>query len=317
MPEFLIICGPTASGKSGVGALLAERLRGEVISADSMQVYRGLDIGTDKAPPELRTRVPHHMIDVVDPGEGYSAARYEREAGAIVDGLLEGDVLPIVVGGSGLYIRILTNGIFQSPPASATIRKKLKEEAEREGIEVLYERLRAVDPDYARVAAPSDLRRIVRALEVFELTRSPFSAWHERHKAEQKPRDAFAVGLMREREDLYERIDSRVDEMFARGLVDEVRWLCERGWAEALRRIRPLGYMEALDYLEGSIDPDEAVRLTKRNSRRYAKRQMTWFKKEDIEWVELAPTDGPREAAEKILPILPDAFRGRLESPQV
>jgi tRNA dimethylallyltransferase len=315
MPEILVICGPTASGKSGVGALLAEQLRGEVVSADSMQVYRGLDIGTDKAPPELTNRVAHHMIDVVEPGEGYSAARYEREAGAIIDRLIKEDKLPIIVGGSGLYIRILINGIFPSPPASASIRKRLKLEAERDGIDTLYARLRGLDPAYADVAAPTDVRRIVRALEVFELTGSPFSAWHERHRAATRPRDACTIVLTRSRENLYERINGRVDDMFARGLVAEVRRLCDRGYTDALRRLRPLGYIEALDYLDGKIDLDEAVRLTKQNSRRYAKRQITWFKKEDAVRVELTPTDGAREAAEKILPLLPDVFRSRVANP--
>ena len=309
MPRLLVICGPTASGKSSVGALLAERLGGEVVSADSMQVYRGLDIGTDKAPPELRNRAPHHMIDIVDPGESYSAARYEREAGAIVDRLIEEGKVPVVVGGSGLYIRILINGIFPSPPASTSIRKKLKLEAERDGVEALYKRLRRLDPTYAGVAAPTDLRRIVRALEVFELTGSPFSKWHEKYKKEASPRDALVVGLQRTRENLYERIDSRVDEMFARGLVDEVRLLCEQGHAGALRRLRPLGYVEALAHIEGAIELDEALRLTKQNSRRYAKRQMTWFKKEVISWVELDPTDEAHDAAEKITPLLPPASR--------
>jgi tRNA dimethylallyltransferase len=313
MPDILVICGPTACGKSSVGALLAERLRGEVISADSMQIYRGLDIGTDKAPPDLTNRVPHHMIDIVDPGEGYSAAQYEREAGALVDRLIKEDALPIVVGGSGLYIRILINGIFPSPPASTSIRKRLQSEAERDGIDVLYSRLRGVDPAYADVAAPTDLRRIVRALEVFELTGSPFSEWHGRHKEAARPRDAFTITLMRSREDLYERINNRVDEMFARGLVDEVRRLCDLGHTDALRHIRPLGYIEVLDHLDGAIDLAEAIRLTKQNSRRYAKRQTTWFKKEDGVRVELDPSDGASEAAEKILPVLPDVFHSRLK----
>jgi tRNA dimethylallyltransferase len=313
MPDILVICGPTASGKSGVGALLAEELRGEVVSADSMQVYRGLDIGTDKAPPELRNRAPHHMIDIVDPGEGYSAAQYEREAGAIVDRLIKEGRLPIVVGGSGLYIRILINGIFPSPPASSSIRKRLQSEAERDGIDALYARLRGLDPEYADVAAPTDLRRIVRALEVFELTGSPFSAWHEKHRAVASPRDAFTITLVRSRKNLYERINSRVDEMFARGLMDEVRRLCDLGYTDALRQLRPLGYIEVLDHLDGVIDLDEAIRLTKQNSRRYAKRQTTWFKKEDAVHVELDPSDGAVEAAGKILSLLPEVFRSRLK----
>ena len=312
MPKILIICGPTASGKTSAGALLAERLNGEVVSADSMQVYRGLDIGTDKAPPELRERVPHHMIDVADPNEVFSAARYECEAGAIIDGLINEGKLPIVVGGSGLYIKVLINGIFPSPPASAPIRERLKEEAALNGTEALHEKLRSVDPEYALVAAPSDLRRIMRALEVFELTGTPFSDWHERHKAEREPREALVVGLMRPREDLYERIDRRVDEMFARGLPDETRRLCEAGHRTALRRLRPLGYMEALDYMEGAIDLAEAVRLTKQNSRRYAKRQMTWFRKEGVTWADLSPSDDAEKTAEKIIPLLPDDLRGRL-----
>jgi tRNA dimethylallyltransferase len=312
MSELLVICGPTAAGKSSVGALLAEALGSEIISADSMQIYRGLDIGTDKASAALRSRVPHHMIDIVEPTEGYSAARYEREAGEVIDRLLAEGRPPVVVGGSGLYIRILINGIFPSPPASASIRKRLKREAEEKGARSLYERLVGVDPAYARVAAPTDLRRIVRALEVFELTGSPFSAWHERHRAERRPRDAFMVGLDRSREDLHHRIDRRVDEMFARGMVDEVRRLCEKGHADELKHLRPLGYMEVIDYLEGRCELDEAVRLVKRNSRRYAKRQMTWFRKENVNWVELGPADEAPEAVEKIIPLLPEAFRERL-----
>ena len=311
MPEFLVICGPTASGKSEIGALLAEKLGGEIVSADSMQIYRGLDIGTDKVSRELQSRVPHHMLDIAEPREGYSAARYEREAGAIIDELRAANKLPIVVGGSGLYIRILINGIFPSPPASSSIRDRLKGEAERDGIDVLFERLSAVDPDYARVVSHSDLRRIVRALEVYELTGSPFSSWHERHRSEQKPRDAFIVGLTRPREELYRRIDTRVDEMFERGLVDEVKRLCDDGYAEALGHLRPLGYKEILDYLGGRCTLEEAIELTKRNSRRYAKRQMTWFRKETVHWVELDAADTPADAVEKIIPLLPAASSQR------
>ncbi|MBI4831446.1 MAG: tRNA (adenosine(37)-N6)-dimethylallyltransferase MiaA [Candidatus Lindowbacteria bacterium] len=305
MKDFLVICGPTAAGKSSVAVELAERLGGEIVSADSMQLYRGLDIGTDKPPPELTGRVPHHMIDVVDPGEGYSAARYEREAGEIIDRLLARKKLPIVVGGSGLYIRILINGIFPAPPASVAIRRRLKDESRDKGAHALYERLLTVDPEYARVAAPTDLRRIVRALEVFELTGATLSSWHERHRSGRKTRDPFMAGIRRSREDLYRRIDRRVDEMFARGLIDEVRVFCEKGFSGALRELRPLGYIEALDYLEGRIDAEEAIRLTKRNSRRFAKRQMTWFRKEDVNWIDLDPSDEAPEATAKIMAAIP------------
>jgi tRNA dimethylallyltransferase len=309
MPEFLVICGPTASGKSEVGVLLAEALDGEIVSADSMQIYHGLDIGTDKVSLELQQRVPHHMLDIAEPREGYSAARYEREAIAIIEELRARKKVPIVVGGTGLYIRVLINGIFPSPPASSSIRTRLKEEAKHDGIEVLFERLQAIDPAYARVISRNDLRRIVRALEVYELTGSPFSSWHERHRSEQQPRDAFIVGLTRPREELYRRIDTRVDEMFERGLVDEVKNLCDRGYADALRHLRPLGYKEILDYLDGACTLEETITLTKRNSRRYAKRQMTWFRKEDVHWLELAAADTPADAVEKILPLLPADFR--------
>ncbi|MBI5117481.1 tRNA (adenosine(37)-N6)-dimethylallyltransferase MiaA [Candidatus Poribacteria bacterium] len=312
MSELLVICGPTAVGKSSVGVEVAEKLCGEIVSADSMQVYRGLDIGTDKPSAELRNRVPHHMIDVVEPEEGYSAARYEREAGEIITRLLAENKIPVVVGGSGLYIRILINGIFPAPPASASIRKRLKEESREHGVNTLYERLKAVDPAYARVAAPTDLRRIVRALEVFELTGAPFSGWHGRHRTERKTRDSFMVGLMRSREDLYARIDRRVEEMFARGLVDEVRRLCEQGHGRALLHLRPLGYIEALDCLDGRINVEEAMRLTKRNSRHYAKRQMTWFRKEAVRWIDLEPADEAKQTLSKIVATLPESFRGRL-----
>jgi tRNA dimethylallyltransferase len=309
MQQLLVVCGPTASGKSKTGVLLAEALGGEIISADSMQVYRGLDIGTDKAPAELLARVPHHMISIVGLEEGYSAARYEREAGAIADKLLAENKVPIIVGGSGLYIRILINGIFPSAPASASVREGLKKEAREKGAPALFERLRTVDSEYARVISPGDLRRIVRALEVFELTGAPFSSWHSKHKAEHEPRRAFIVGLRRERDDLYRRIDARVDEMFAGGLVDEVEELCRNGFSDSLAHLRPLGYKEVLDYLAGRTDLDEAVRLTKRNSRRYAKRQMTWFAKEKVVWIDLASGDEAAAAAERILAVLCEEIR--------
>lgn len=288
--------------------LLAEKLDGEIISADSMQIYRGLDIGTDKVSNKMRDRIKHHMLDIVEPREGYNAARYEREAGAVIDRLRAKKILPVVVGGSGLYIRILINGIFPSPPSSASIRTRLRHESEQIGVDALYERLRAVDPEYAETASPTDIRRIVRALEVFELTGSPFSSWHERHRSIKKPREVFMIGLMRSREDLYRRIDKRVDEMFAGGLVEEVMGLCGKGYTDALKHLRPLGYKEVIDYLEGRSSLDEAIHLTKRNSRRFAKRQMTWFRKESVRWVELDAADEASEAAKKIIRILPPDF---------
>ena len=312
MPEFVVICGPTAVGKSSAGVLLAEALDGEIISADSMQLYVGLDIGTDKFPAKHRRRVPHHMIDLVKPDEPYSAARYEREASAVIERLQAQNKLPIFVGGSGLYIRVLINGIFPSPPAAVSIRRRLKQEAQQKGLRALYDRLETVDPVYARTAAPTDLRRIVRALEVFELSGTPFSEWHDRHRAERKPRDALLVGLDRSREDLNRRIERRVDEMFAAGLVDEVRGLCAKGYTDALKRLKPLGYVEVIDYLEGRNDLEEAISLTKRNSRRYAKRQMTWFRKEAVRWVNLDANDEPAEAVTKIISALPGSLRERL-----
>jgi tRNA dimethylallyltransferase len=310
MAALLVVCGPTAVGKTLVGARLAELLKGEVISADSMQVYRGLDIGTDKPPPELRARAPHHMLDVVELSEIYSAARYEREAGAIIDRLLSENKPPMVVGGSGLYIRILLRGIFPAPPASASVRTRLKKEAEERGIVSLFERLKTVDRNYARVAAPNDLRRIVRALEVFELTGIPFSEWHQRHKTLQQPRNAFMLGLTRPRENLYRRIEQRVDDMFGRGLVDETRGLIGKGYADCLRRIRPLGYVEAMDYLEGRLGLEEAIDLVKRNSRRYAKRQLTWFRKEEVTWVEIGQDEDIEQIIPKVTPLLPPQFHG-------
>jgi tRNA dimethylallyltransferase len=308
MTALLVVCGPTAVGKTLVGARLAELLKGEVISADSMQVYRGLDIGTDKPPPEVRARAPHHMLDVVELSETYSAARYEREAGAIIDRLLSENKLPVVVGGSGLYIRILLKGIFPAPPASSSVRTRLKKEAEERGIASLYERLKIVDPVYARIAAPNDLRRIARALEVFELTGIPFSEWHQRHETLQRPRNAFMLGLIRPREDLYRRIEQRVDEMFESGLVDETRSLIGKGYADCLRRIRPLGYIEAMHYLDGRLRLEEAIELVKRNSRRYAKRQLTWFRKEEVSWVEIGRDESIEQIIQKVTPLLSRSF---------
>lgn len=299
--RLLAIVGPTAVGKSEVGVELARRLGGEIVSADSMQVYRGLDIGTGKLSVEERRGVPHHLLDVVDPEETYSVARYEREALSVIRGIHDRGRLPILVGGTGLYYRaVVRDYLFAGPGADPELRARLAREADREGTAALHRRLAEVDPRAAERIHPNDLRRIIRALEVYTLTGIPLS---QQQRGEDESRfDLVAVGLTAPREVLYTRIDQRVDAMLARGLLGEVRSLVVRGLESWLTSVQALGYKEFLPYLRGEEDLETAVDRLKRETRRYAKRQLTWFRREpDLHWLDRASYPAIEALADVIL----------------
>ena len=288
-PEILVVCGPTATGKTRLGIALAERYGGEIVSADSMQVYRRMDIGTAKATPEERARVPHHMLDVCEPSEDYSVSRYVREAGAVCDRLLAAGKTPVLVGGTGLYIDSLLSGrdFAERAEGDENLRAAIAAEYDAVGGEAMLERLRAFDPERAARLHPADRRRIVRAVEIYRLTGKTITE-HDAETRARPPRyRAFTVALSyRDRADLYARIDSRVDEMLAQGLFDEVERLLAEGLSADCTAMQAIGYKEAVLALRGELSRAEAAALIKQSSRRYARRQLTWFgRNEEAHWI--------------------------------
>ncbi len=305
-PSVLAVVGPTASGKTALAIELAERLGTEVISADSMQVYKGLEIGTGAPTPEQQRRVKHHFISFLDPREPYSAGAFGEAARAVVGELNARGKVAVVVGGSGLYVQALIDGLFPGPGKNESIRLRLHEEATKGGPEPLYRRLQATDPDYARVVRPGDIRRIVRGLEVYELTGQPISKLHEAHRNTAPVPPAVQVALDYARKVLYERINCRVDRMLEMGFLAEVRALIDRGYFGRLGELRALGYLELASYLRGERSLEDAIETTKRNTRRYAKRQLSWFRHDDrITWLPAGPDNPPTAFLEKILALLP------------
>jgi len=283
--KTIIIAGPTASGKTGLAVLLASLYNGEIISADSMQVYRRMDIGTAKPALEERGGIAHHMIDMVEPDEGFSAARFASLALEKIREMHGRGKNPFVAGGTGLYIKALTRGIFNGPEADPALRARLEEEAEKHGSARLHERLREVDPAGAAAIHPNNRTRVIRALEVYELSKKPISEFQREHAFSDEPLQTLKIGLMLEREELYERINARVDAMMANGLLEEARGLLEAGCSPSLKPMGGLGYKEMVDHIEGRCALDEAVEKIKMNTRRYAKRQMTWFGRDPgIRW---------------------------------
>lgn len=304
LDALLIIAGPTGTGKTKTALLLLNRVKAEIISADSRQIYRGMDIGTDKVSRKIRKKYPHHLIDIADPGKVFTVADFKKLAEAVIRDLQEKNKLPIVVGGSGLYIKAITSGIFPGPGANWQLRKRLLLKIEKEGLQNVYAELKRVDPLYASKIHPNDKRRLIRALEVYYLTGKPISE----HQGETYPYKGkkLMVGLRwRERSTLYKVIEDRVDRMIEKGLVEEVKDLLGRGYDEDLPAMQALGYRQIVAYLKGKVSFDEAIRLIKRDTRRFAKRQLTWFKKEkDIIWLDREDYPSLKKLAEKIITIL-------------
>ncbi len=269
--------GPTGVGKTRLSLKAAETLGAEIVNADSMQVYRFMDIGTAKATPEERGRVPHHLIDVVFPDEPYDAARFRREASEAVSGIFQRGKRVLVVGGTGLYIKALLHGLFPSPPSSPELRARLKAQALEEGSPALHSALNRMDPEAAARIHPNDLVRIVRAVEVFELTGSSITRAHKEHGFRNREWDVLYLVLNRPREELFHRIDRRTDEMLAAGLIQEVKRLLDMGYSADPGPMQAIGYRHAACYIRGELSLEETSRLLKRDTRRFAKRQLTWF----------------------------------------
>ena len=300
LPPLVVLTGPTGVGKTEVAVCLASRLRIEVLSADSRQVYRGMDIGTAKPTREQREAVPHHLIDVVNPDERYNAARFRVAAREAILAILARGKLPLVVGGTGLYIRALLRGLRPAPPADPEVRRELKELLRREGVEALHARLSDVDPEAASRIHERDPVRIIRALEIHRLTGAPVGT--SAHWRESLPEWAtLLVGLTRPRASLYAALDVRVEGMVARGLKEETRALLEPGYSPTLPAMQGIGYRHFVKVIQGDWSEARAVAVMKRDTRQYAKRQWTWFAREPgIRWVDVEAAGGVEGVAEQV-----------------
>ena len=304
--RLVVIVGPTAVGKTAAGVLLARRIGGEVVSADSMQVYRGLDVGTAKLTPDEAHGVPHHLIDVADPDEEFTVADYQELATRAIEGIVERGRFPIVVGGTGLYIRALVDGfLFPEPEGDPALREVLVRWADEHGLPALHERLATVDPVAAARIHPNDRRRLIRALEVYHKTGRPITELQNAGRAEEPVYDTLFCGLTMNREELYRRINERVHDQLRRGLLDEVKRLVASGRARILTAGQALGYKEFLRHLSGEESLDTAVERLKQATRRYAKRQYTWFRADKrVEWFDLDEVDGVPGAVSGIIELM-------------
>lgn len=274
---LVVICSPTATGKTRLAIELAEVFGGQIVNADSLQVYRYLDIGTAKSTCQERNRVAHHLIDVVDPDEEYNAAIYNEQARAIIEKLAGVGVPVFVVGGTGLYIRALLQGIIATPPVDENIRHYYRELRDRYGREYLFGLLRARDPQAAGRINPNDAVRVIRALEVLEQSGESIVTLQQKHLFADCPYDTCKIGLSVERDELKKRIVARTVRMAEAGLVDEVRGILARGYSEKLKPLQSLGYKQVIEFIRGRYEWDRAVDLINRDTWQYSKRQMTWF----------------------------------------
>jgi tRNA dimethylallyltransferase len=286
-PRIIVICGPTGIGKTATTIRIAAEIDGQIVSADAMQVYRYMDIGTAKPSPIEQQQVKHHMIDIVDPDISFDAAQYADMGRRMIVELNSHNIVPYIVGGTGLYIKALLHGLYQSEPVDDALRIRLKDEAVTIGSEALHQRLSKVDPQTADKIHPNDTYRIIRALETFESTGKPISGYQHKHRFCDTPFEYIEIGLRMPRETLYERIDRRVDAMIDAGFVDEVRHLLDMGYRADLKSMQAIGYRHMAAFIQGRQSWNETVRTLKRDTRRYAKRQLTWFRAgAGITWIE-------------------------------
>jgi tRNA dimethylallyltransferase len=285
-PRVVVVCGPTGIGKTRLSMALANRFNGGIVSADSMQIYRHMNIGTAKPDAAQQAAAPHYMIDVADPDESYDAARYAREAQEAVASLEQQGQLPLIIGGTGLYIKALLYGLFDAAPSSPRLREKLRNAAAQKGTPILQERLAACDAKAAERIHPNDAYRIIRALEVHALTGRPISEYQHDHGFANAHYCFLKIGLYMDRQALYAQINQRVEQMVADGLLQEVRSLLEMGYDPELKSMQSLGYRHMTAYLQGRLGWNEALDQMKKDTRRYAKRQLVWFRKDpDLFWM--------------------------------
>lgn len=301
MDKLLAIVGPTAVGKSQTALSVAKRLGGEIVSADSVQVYRGMDIGAAKPTPEERVEVPHHLIDIVDPDVYYTVADFQRDALAVIHQIHNRGKLPILVGGTGLYIRaVISDYTFSESGMNEKLRERLWIEAENKGPAYLHAKLVKVDPVTANKLHPNDLRRVIRALEVFEQSNCSISEQAAKTSGESRY-DTTMFALTMSREQLYRRIEERVDKMMAQGLLAEVEGLLKQGVSPDVKSLQSLGYRQLITHLQGELTLEDAVSLIKRDTRRFAKRQLTWFRREQqITWLDCSNFNGITDITENI-----------------
>ena len=300
-----VLTGPTACNKTEIGFTVAQKTRGEIISADSMLFYRGMDIGTAKPSLDMRELVPHHFIDIIDPWESYSVGRYVDDVESLIDTADSKDRKFLIVGGSPLYVKGLVDGIFNGPEADWDIRRDLEELADEKGNQYVHDILQKIDPDKAVELHPNNLRRIIRAIEVYRITGKPVSELQEEYKLTRKSYQFNILCIAREREDIYRRINERVEIMFDKGLVDEVQSLLDNPGGLSKQAKQALGYKEIIQYLDGGLTLDDAKEMVKQSTRRFAKRQMTWFRSfPDVQWLETEEHEGPGPISDEIITLL-------------
>jgi tRNA dimethylallyltransferase len=285
---LVVIVGPTGIGKTALSIRLAQTLNGEIVSADSRQIYRGMDVGTAKPTPKEQARVPHHLIDIITPDEAFSLAEFQERAYAAIDDVAGRGRLPVLVGGSGQYVRAVIEGwVIPRVPPDPELRDRLSAEAERDGRQALYDRLIALDPDAAGLIDARNLRRVIRAMEVCLKTGRPFS---EQRGKQPPPYTILQFGLTLDRETLYRRVDARIEAMIEAGLVDEVGGLLAQGYGWELPAMSSLGYLQLKGYVQGTLSLDEAVAWIKKDTRRFIRQQSNWFRPGDarIHWLDAA-----------------------------
>ena len=306
---MIILTGPTAVGKTDLSIQLAKAMNGEIISADSMQVYRHMDIGSAKVTPEEMDGVPHHLIDVLEPEEEFNVVVFQKLAKEALTGIYERGHIPIIVGGTGFYIQALLYDIdFTENGGDTAIRRELEKLAQTQGAGCLHQMLQEIDPESAAAIHQNNVKRVIRAIEFYRQTGKKISLHNEQEREKQSPYQFLYYVLDTDRKTLYERIDRRVDLMMEHGLVDEVKHLADMGCTRDMVSMQGLGYKEILDYLSGEIPLEEAVYILKRDTRHFAKRQITWFKRErDVRWLELEQFQNDRK---KVLEHILDEIEG-------
>jgi tRNA dimethylallyltransferase len=299
--KLVVIIGPTAVGKTKLSIDIAKRFNGEVISGDSMQIYRSMNIGTAKITEEEMEGIKHHLLDIKSPNDSYSVAEFQENVRNVIKDITGRGKLPIIVGGTGLYIQsVIYDYHFSEKGSDSSIRAKLENEASEQGIEAIYARLQEIDPSTCEKIHPNNHRRVIRALEVYLTTGKTMSQYLEEQEEGELIYDVALIGLSMDRNMLYERINFRVDKMIEVGLLEEVKSLYDQGLRN-VQSIQAIGYKEIYDYLDGNITLDEAIELLKRNSRRYAKRQLTWFRnKMDVTWFDMTNIDYKKKLTEII-----------------
>lgn len=297
-----ILTGPTACGKTDIAIEIAEYTNAEIVSADSMLVYRGMDIGTEKPSISVREKITHHLVDIVEPWEEYSVGRYAKDFNGIVNNLYEQGKPFLVVGGTALYLKAIINGLFEGPAADWEYREHLKSLASERGLCYLHQMLADIDPETATRLHYNDLRRVIRALEVYKITGRKISSLQTQFGHKNPDYDCAIVAIDYDRDILYKRIEARVDRMIQRGLVDEVRTLLDNSAGLSKQASQALGYKEVIDFLQGKYTFEEVVNEIKQRTRRFAKRQMTWFRSfSDIHWIRVSTQDTVTHLSEKVL----------------